>query len=210
MRIADCHYLVNPLALDSQLAVKYTGLDMTNLPITTDLRQLADGTGMEEHPMLNQAYQMLASGQHPQTVLEHLRNLGGDAEIEALVRLRYRVPNAARRASEIFPEEIITDPLAIFHKTVAVQRERLAALMQRENEGEAGLSAQVDGALVMLQESAAKLAGMMKALGYNPYSKQAPYEERERAPTLQFIINARKEELRAMIAPPVDGEVTEL
>lgn len=206
-----CHLNVNQLPTLLTIGALTNILSlMTDLPVTTDLYQLAQGTGMEDSPMLNQAYQMLASGQHPQTVLEHLRNLGGEADLAALVRLRYRVPNAARRASEIFPEEIITDPIMIYHKTVAVQRERLEELMQRERDGETGLALQIDGALIVLQESVAKLAAMMKGLGYNPYSKQAPYEERENAPTLALIINARKDQLRDMIAPSVDAEVTEL
>lgn len=181
---------------------------MNDLTIT-DLKQLAQGTGLEDNPMLFTAYRMLQDGQHPISVAEKIHNLGGEIAVEALVKLRYLIPGAAKRASQIFPDEIITDPVATYHKAFALQRERLQALLDRQAAGE-DVNKQIDQAIITIQGSAVQLADMLQKLGYNPYSNQATRSD-DRGPSLTFIMNATPEQLKQIISGEVvDGEAVEL
>ena len=181
---------------------------MNELAIT-EIQQLAQGTGIEDNPMLFTAYRMLQDGQHPISVAEKIKNLGGDIPVEALVKLRYLIPGAARRASQIFPDEIITDPVATYHKAFALQRERLQDLLDRQAIGEAGLDKHIDQAIITIQGAAVVLAEMLQKLGYNPYSTQSARGE-DKGPSLTFIMNATPEQLKQIISGSIDAEVVEL
>jgi len=182
---------------------------MTNLPAVIDPRQLALGTGLEDSPALFTAYRMLVDGQHPLSVQEKLKNLGFNVPAEALIALRERIPDDEMRANKAFPFDVLTDPIADYHKAFRMQRERIAKLLEEE-EAEGKYSFAVDQALLALQESASKLALLMQKLGYNPYANELALREKERGVSLSLILNATPEELRAVISEPIDGEVTEL
>jgi len=182
---------------------------MTNLPAIVDPRQLAKGTGLEDSPALYTAYRMLVDGQHPLSVQEKLKNLGYDIPAEELITLRSNIPPDEMRANKAFPFDVLTDPIADYHKAFRMQRERIAKLLEAE-ENEGKYSFAIDQALLSIQESAAKLALIMQKLGYNPYGDELALREKERGVSLAVILNATKEELRAAISEPIDGEVTEL
>ena len=178
------------------------------LPAKTDVLALAVGTGLEEHPMLYPIYRMLIAGQHPLAVQEKVRMLGGQAELDAIVRLKATmVPPSGH---PIYPDDVLTDPLADFHKAFALQKERVQRLIEREEESGEHSQA-LDNAIIALQESAERLTLLMKKMGYNPYAQETAGEERGRPVSLSVIMNATREQLKQIIAGDVvDGEVTEL
>jgi hypothetical protein len=186
---------------------------MSDLP-ALPIHEIARAVGVEDNPMFHTAYRMLAAGQHPLSVREKIRNLGGDMSLEALVNMRAMIPGATKRSDSVFPEEVITDPLADFHRAFALQKERVQMLIEEEQrtlveKGE-GYSPAVDVAIKDLQDSAERLALLMQKLGYNPYAQQGGQREEKGVP-LFAIINMTKEELRGVIAgDAIDGEVTEL
>ena len=183
-------------------------MGMSDLP-ALPIHELAKAAGVEDNPLFHTAYRMLAAGQHPLSVREKIRNLGGDISIEALSKMREMMPDAQQRSNSVFPEEVITDPLADFHRAFALQKERLQKLIEKEMaEGE--YSPAVDSALKELQDSAERLATLMQKLGYNPYAQQGSQKE-DRGVPLFAIINMSKDELRGLISgDAIDGEVTEL
>lgn len=184
---------------------------MNKLPAKRDMKEVAVAVGLEPDSFFYTAYRMLAAGQHPLAVYEKIINLGGNVPLDALAQLRQMIPEAEERASSVFPHEIITDPLDTYHRAFQLQKERLQELIAEEqNEGKR--TGAVDAAILELQESAAKLATLMKSMGYNPYANERQQRRDTNAVLLSVIMKADKDTLRQLIISDdfIDGEVTEL